>query len=112
MDASFGRLRPGGRMAVCGLIANYNDESPMAGPTGFDRVLMNRLTIRGFITGDYMKNARSAREDLAEWVRLGLIRWRDHVVEGLEAAPTALQMLFSGSNDGKLIVQVSPEPAR
>ena len=47
---------------------------------------------------------------LVEWVSDGRIKWRDHVVEGLEQAPRALNMLFTGENTGKLMVRVGPDP--
>ena len=109
MDAVFARLNRDGRMALCGMISAYNDEGPMPGPTDFGRVLMNRLTIRGFIVIDFLHRAREARGDLSSWIAQGRIKWKDHVVDGLEAAPEALQRLFRGDHDGKLLVRVSPE---
>ncbi|WP_322045023.1 NADP-dependent oxidoreductase [Paraburkholderia sp. J67] len=107
MDAVFQRLNRGGRMAVCGLISGYNDEAPLAGPTDFGRVLMNRLTIRGFVVIDHLARAKDAMADLARWIDEGRVQWKDHVVDGLEAAPDALRRLFTGKHDGKLIVRVS-----
>ena len=46
MDAVFSRLNRNDRMTLCGIISNYNDEGPFAGPTDLGRVPMNRLTIR------------------------------------------------------------------
>lgn len=110
MDAVYNRLRQNGRMTVCGLISAYNDEGPIAGPTDFSRVLMKRLTIRGFIIIDYMARAREAVTDLSTWIAEGRIKWKDHIVEGLDQAPASLDLLFSGRNDGKLLVRISDEP--
>lgn len=110
MDAVFSRMRLHGRMAVCGMISGYNKEGPLTGPTDFGRVLMKRLTIRGFIVIDYYPRAREAMTDLSQWVADGRIRWKDHVVAGLENAPSALDRLFTGNHDGKLMVAISPEP--
>ena len=110
MDAVFSRLNRNGRMALCGMISGYNDEGPMAGPTDFGRILMNRLTVRGFIVIDYLPRAREALTDLGGWIAEGRIQWKDHVVEGLDQAPDALQRLFRGDHDGKLVVRVSSEP--
>ncbi|WP_321884694.1 NADP-dependent oxidoreductase [Paraburkholderia bannensis] len=107
MDAVFQRLNRGGRMAVCGLISGYNDEAPLPGPTDFGRVLMNRLTIRGFVVIDHLARAKDAMRDLAGWIEAGRLQWKDHVIDGLHAAPDALQRLFTGRHDGKLIVRVS-----
>lgn len=109
MNAVFERLNRGGRMAVCGMISGYNDESPIAGPADFGRVLMNRLTVRGFVIIDHLARAKQAVENLSQWIAEGRIQWKDHVVDGLDNAPDALQRLFSGQHDGKMIVQISAD---
>lgn len=107
MDAVFSRLRLNGRMALCGMISRYNDEGPMPGPKDFGHILMQRLTIKGFIVIDYFPQAAEAFAQLGQWVAEGRIKWKDHVVDGLENAPDALQRLFTGNHDGKLLVKVS-----
>ena len=39
-------------------------------------------------------------------IKSGRIKYREHIVQGLERAPEALSMLFNGTNHGKMIVQV------
>jgi NADPH-dependent curcumin reductase len=107
MDSVFSRLNQNGRMALCGMISAYNQEGPFHGPKDFGRVLMNRLTVRGFIVLDYIPRAREALESLSAWVAEGRIKWKEHVVDGLENAPAALQRLFDGSNDGKLMIRLA-----
>jgi NADPH-dependent curcumin reductase len=68
---------------------------------------MNRLTIRGFIVIDYMSRAKEALGAIAGWIADGQIKWKDHVVDGLDQAPAALQRLFNGDHEGKLIVEIS-----
>ena len=41
---------------------------------------------------------------LSKWVSEGRIIRKYHVVEGLESAPEALSLLFTGKNTGKLFV--------
>ncbi len=50
--------------------------------------------------------------DGSAWVREGRIRYREDIVEGLEAAPRALIGLLEGKNFGKLLVRVSEDPTR
>ncbi len=40
------------------------------------------------------------------WIAEGKIKFRTHLVEGLENAPDALNLLFTGGNTGKVIVSV------
>ena len=111
MDAVYERMNTFGRMVLCGLISSYQDEGPVAGPRDFSRTLMKRLRIEGFIVIDHLPQAKEALGELGAWVQQGDIRWKDHVVPGIENAVEAMQMLFSGRNEGKLIVGLSTEPA-
>lgn len=106
MEAVFARLATNGRMVVCGLISGYNDEGPMRGPTDFSRILMHRLTVRGFIVIDHLGAFPSALEQLGTWITQGRIQWKDHIVDGLEQVPDALGRLFSGDHDGKLMARL------
>lgn len=110
MDAVVSRMNNFGRMPLCGMISTYNDDHRPAGPTDFVRVLMHRLTIRGFIITDFLPRAGEAMAELIPWVMEGKLKWKVHVDQGLEGAMDSLQRLFTGAHDGKLLIQVSPEP--
>jgi len=110
MDEIIARMNDHGRMALCGMIATYNDDGPVPGPRDFAPVLMHRLRIEGFIITDYMHRAQEAVEGLAALVLAGKLKWQDHVDQGLKNALESLDKLFTGGNHGKLLVQVSPEP--
>ena len=109
MDAVVSRMNNFGRMALCGMISTYNDDDRPSGPTDFVRVLMHRLTIRGFIITDFLPRAGEAMAELIPWVMEGKLKWKVHVDQGLEGAMDSLQRLFTGAHDGKLLIQVSPE---
>ncbi|MCC5858936.1 MAG: NADP-dependent oxidoreductase [Ectothiorhodospiraceae bacterium] len=110
MDAVYSRLNQDGRMALCGMISGYNDERPMPGPSDFGRILMKRLTVRGFIILDFQKRFPEGLEALSRWVLQGDLKWKNHVLEGIDQAHEGLALLFRGGNDGKLMVRLSPEP--
>ena len=61
----------------------------------------------GFVVGDYAARWGEGLRDLAAWMREGKLKSREHIVEGLENFPSALLMLFSGENHGKLILKVA-----
>ena len=106
MNAVFDRLNVGGRMALCGMISAYNQEGPMPGPADFGRILMNRLTVQGFVVIDYLPRAKEALTYLGAMAREGQLKWKVDVVQGLDQAPDALDRLFRGDHDGKLLVQL------
>ncbi len=111
LDAALARINLRGRVSVCGLISQYNATEPTPGPFNFMNVLIQRARIEGFIVMDYLPRAGEALAELGPWLAEGKLKWRAHVVEGLENAPEAINMLFEGANTGKLIVKVSEEPS-
>ena len=76
----------------------------------FGRVLMKRILIKGFIVIDYFPRAAEGFAELGRLVAEGKLKWKDHVVDGLENAADAVKRLFTGDHDGKLMIRVSPEP--
>jgi hypothetical protein len=104
MDAVFAMLNLNARVALCGLISEYNDE-PQPGPN-LRRVLMNRVLIKGFIVLDWFDRFPEAITKLGALVAEGKVQDRHTVVEGLDRAPQAVNMLFDGGNVGKLIVKL------
>ena len=54
LDAALANMRQGGRIAVCGMIEQYNATSPQPGPANIINVIPLRLTIKGFIVTDFM----------------------------------------------------------
>jgi NADPH-dependent curcumin reductase len=104
METIMGRMNVGGRVALCGMIANYNESAPMLGD--FSPILMQRLRVSGFIIGDFAPHFAQGIAQLGEWIREDRLRYDETVVAGLEAAPAALNQLFDGANLGKLLVDV------
>jgi NADPH-dependent curcumin reductase CurA len=99
------------RIPVCGLIAHYNDTELPAGPNQVPQlmrtILTHRLTVRGFIRGDFIDQQESFFNDMSRWVRENQIKYREDIVDGLENAPRAFLKLFRGENFGKLLVRVA-----
>jgi NADPH-dependent curcumin reductase CurA len=93
-----------GRVVLCGLISGYTKEDP--GMASFATVLVKRLRVEGFIILDYAPRFMEAATQLGQWKMFGKIKDRETIVEGLEKAPEAINMLFTGGNTGKLIVKV------
>lgn len=104
------------RIPVCGRIATYNDTEPPPGPNRVPELmgltLVRRLTFRGFLVFDHVDLEPDFLHDVGSWVRSGQVRYKEHVVEGLENAVEAFLGLFSGKNFGKLLVRVGEDPTR
>ena len=106
-DAVFTRLNLDARVAVCGQIAHYNDESVPTGPRKLPQIIPVRAKVEGLLVGDFATRFGEASERLATWVASGDLEHRETVVEGLGNAPDAFLGLFSGDNIGKQVVRVS-----
>jgi NADPH-dependent curcumin reductase CurA len=104
------------RMPVCGLISQYNATKLPDGPNRLPQlmraVLTNRVLIRGFIVRDYGAQQADFLRDVAQWMREGRIKYREHRVKGLENAPATLIGLLKGENFGKVVIEVSDDPTR
>ncbi len=109
LAAALRLINRGARIPLCGMISEYNVTSPPPGPN-LRPLLVNRATIRGFIISDHTDRTAAFIEECAPLVRNGKLRYREDIVDGLDAAPRALIGLFEGRNFGKLMVRVSPEP--
>ncbi len=108
-DAVFTQLNLDARVAVCGQIAHYNDETVPTGPRKLPQLIAPRATVQGLLVGDFANRFGVATEQLSEWVASGDLSHRETVVEGLSNAPDAFLGLFSGDNIGKQVVQVTTE---
>lgn len=106
LDAALALINLRGRIVVCGLISQYNADKPVPGPYNLANLLVKRARMEGFIVLDYLNRAEEAISELAQWYLQGKIKYRVDVVEGLEKTPQALNKLFDGSNQGKLIVKL------
>jgi NADPH-dependent curcumin reductase CurA len=106
-DAVLPLINDFARIALCGQIALYNLDRPDVGPRNWGYLLIHRATVQGFIVRDHAHRAPQAFADLARWLREGRIRWREHIVPGLENTVDAFLGLFRGENIGKQLVKVA-----
>jgi len=95
-----------GRVVLCGAISTYNSDGPPPGPSNYLSLLVRRGRMEGFIIIDYLDRFPAAQMEMAGWILEGKIKSSEHIVEGLEKAPEALNLLFSGGNTGKVIVKL------
>jgi hypothetical protein len=104
MNAVLERMNLHGRVVVCGFISGYTKEVPEQISLGL--MIVKRLKVEGFLVLDYASRFTEAATQLGKWKMMGKLKDRQTVVEGLEKAPDAINMLFSGGNIGKLLVKV------
>jgi NADPH-dependent curcumin reductase CurA len=110
LEAALARMRVHGKIALCGAIAQYNDEQPPPGPATFLAVLPLRLNIRGFIVFDHGDLMKPFLSEVGAWVGSGDVRYRETTVDGIERMPEAFIGLLGGENIGKMLVRTGPDP--
>lgn len=105
MDTVFRLLNPFSRVALCGLISDYNATDPY-GMKMIRSILVNRVKMQGFIVSDRMDLYTKGRQELIEWVAAGKIKYRETVAQGIRSAPKAFIGLLKGENFGKQVVKL------
>jgi len=105
-DAAIMQLGLRARVVICGQIALYNLKRPAVGPRNLFMLIVRRARMEGFLVTDYEARYEEGLAQLRAWVREGRLRWREHIVEGLEQAPAAFLGLFRGENIGKQLVRI------
>ncbi len=110
LNAALPRMNALGRIAVCGMISAYNNFGAISEPvTTLSNMIYNRLTMRGFVFYEFESLRAQFLSDMKRWLGDGRIQYRSTILQGIEQAPTALIGLFSGTNTGKMLVQLSRE---
>lgn len=94
-----------GRIVVCGMIADYSSAAPSPGPNWIP-IIKKRLTIQGFAMPDHFGDVPELLGKLTPYVMSGKIKYRTHILEGLESSIDGLNLFFTGGNKGKLIVKL------
>ncbi|ATL48140.1 NADP-dependent oxidoreductase [Chitinophaga caeni] len=94
------------RIALCGQISLYNETGVSNGPRILPMILTRSALIKGFIVSDYQERFGEAYQQLGTWVKEGKLVYTETIVEGFEKLPDAFLGLFSGQNQGKMLVKI------
>lgn len=107
LDAVLTQLARGARIVICGAISQYNNTTPVKGPSNYLSLLVNRASMKGMVVFDYAERYGEGARDMAGWLATGKLKSREYIVEGLETFPDTLLKLFKGENTGKLVLKVA-----
>ena len=106
LDAGILNLNEHARVILCGLISEYNSDP--VGAKNLWQLIVKQASINGFLIRDYAPRFAEGGAVMAGWMAEGKLTHREHIERGIENAYDAFMLLFSGGNDGKLILDVSP----
>src|SRR5262245_24940556 len=76
-DMALARMNVSGRIAVCGLIAGYNGQD--IAPRNVRSILVNRLSVTGFIVTDHLDLWPEALRELGQHLASGSLKYRESV---------------------------------
>ena len=107
LQAALNCMRPNGRIALCGAIAQYNATAPVPGPNNLAIAIGMGLTLRGFIVSNFNHRRGDFMRDMTAWVTGGRVKYRETTFDGIENAPQAFIGLFTGANTGKMVVNLA-----
>jgi NADPH-dependent curcumin reductase len=105
MDAMLKVMNPFSRIALCGLISEYN-ATEARGIRNVRMLLVNRIKLQGFIISDHTERWPAILSEIAGLIKAGKLKYRESVTQGLENAPQAFIGLLKGENFGKQVVKL------
>lgn len=111
LEAAINSMRPFGRMALCGMISQYNDTTPAPGPSNIIQAVGKSLKLQGFIVSNHFDLAPTFYAEMGKLIKAGKMHWEETVEDGIEHAPDAFLKLFTGGNFGKMLVKIGPDSA-
>ena len=106
LDAVLPNMALYGRVAVCGMVAAYDNDAPLPGPARFDQVLMRRLRIEGFFIPDFLQRGAEFMPRLQQWLHDGRLAMRFAEYAGIENTLDAYGAMLAGRHIGKVIVRL------
>ena len=112
LDAVLGHINLHARIAICGMISEYNLPEPELARRPTRTLLTKRARMEGLLVSDYTDRAHEGLQQLGAWVRSGQLKYREDIVEGLDGAPSALIRVLRGANFGKQLVKVGTDPTQ
>ena len=68
LDAALTRLARGARVVICGAISQYNNTTPVRGPSNYLSLLVNRASMTGMVVFDYADRYGAALAEMAGWI--------------------------------------------
>jgi NADPH-dependent curcumin reductase len=105
LDLVLEQIRLKARIVICGAISQYNNTTPVQGPSNYLSLLVNRARMEGIVVFDNAANYGTATREMAGWMQAGQLHSPKIQVEhGIGNFLPALLKLFSGGNFGKLVL--------
>ena len=105
LESEIYRMKNYGNIVICGRISQMKKVS-QKGLQNMAHVLVKRLTIKGFLIFDHLKDRKKFEKETLNWIKKKNLKWEETIVFGLENSPKAFIDLLNGKNIGKMLVKI------
>lgn len=110
LEAALTHIKPYGRIPICGMIAHYNDGDTLTpGPRNLMETIYKFVHLKGFVVSAFEDQREQFVQDMSGWLSSGQMKYHETIHEGIENAPGAFMGLFTGSNNGKMLVRLAED---
>jgi NADPH-dependent curcumin reductase CurA len=106
LDAGLNNLAMHARVGLCGLISEYNNPREKTGARNVWQLIVKRASITGLLVADYVPRFSEGIGVMSGWLQGGQLIFDEHVDHGIDNVLPAFLRLFSGTNDGKMILEI------
>lgn len=106
LEAAVAAMNLHGRIAICGMISQYNATEPTPAPRNLAQIIAKRFRMEGFLVGDHYDLQPQFVEEVSAWIRSGELKYRETFVEGIDNGVEAFLGLLRGENTGKMVVSL------
>lgn len=109
LDIALSQIRMKARIVICGAISQYNNTTPIKGPSNYMSLLVNRARMEGMVVFDYRDQYAQAAMQMGQWMAQGKLKTKEDIHEGLENFRETFLRLFSGEKMGKLVLKINED---
>lgn len=101
------RMKPAGRVVLCGLVSEYSSGQWADGPSLWPAVYQS-LRIEGFRASAHFHRVPEFVTAALAWAAEGRLRQHEHITDGIANAPAAFIAMLEGRHLGKAMVRLAP----
>ncbi|KAL8850560.1 MAG: hypothetical protein Q9221_004517 [Calogaya cf. arnoldii] len=111
LDAALEAMTNYGRIVACGMVSQYNVESPdqRYGVKNLYYMVGKRLKMRGFIVSDPdmgPKYAVDHMKNVSQWIHDGTFKAQQSITDGIDNAADGFLGMLKGENFGKAVLTI------
>ncbi|OLN95798.1 Zinc-type alcohol dehydrogenase-like protein PB24D3.08c 1 [Colletotrichum chlorophyti] len=110
LEAALSNMNVEGRIAVCGMIGNYNTPpDQQEGIKGLMQLVAKQITMEGFLVGNPKfgpAHFKDHQENMQKWLADGSVKAKLFVTEGIDNAAEGFIGLLVGKNFGKAVLKI------